>query len=161
MVKVVAEALNKAGVRAVHAISNPRRAVEKLVSGEADVAVGVASRYGALVRGIDLPEVIRYALFLGVPAIRLDLRTALLSPRRLLRALLFAEEKDKSFSDYRKRLEALLRSYAVDSRIIAAVIRGQLEAKGKARGAQEASPRGVREGCQPAGGPATVRGTDH
>jgi len=131
MVKVVAEALNKAGVRAVHAISNPRRAVEKLISGEADVAVGVASRYGALVRGIDLPEVIRYALFLGVPAIRLDLRTALLSPRRLLRALLFAEEKDQSFSDYRKRLEALLRSYAVDSRIIAAVIRGQLEARGR------------------------------
>ncbi|MGC9210351.1 MAG: reverse gyrase [Acidilobus sp.] len=131
LVKVVTERLKQEGVRALHAISNPRRAVEKLQSGEIDVAVGVASRYGALVRGIDLPEVIRYAVFVGVPATRLDIKTALLSPRRLLRALMFAEEKDKAFSDLRKRLEDLLRRYGAETQIVAAVVRGQLEAHGR------------------------------
>ena len=145
LVKVVAQRLNEAGVRAVHAVSNPRRAVEKLVSGEADVAVGVASRYGALVRGIDLPEIIRYAVFVGVPATRLDLRTALLSPRRLLRALMFAEERDKSLSEMRKRLEDLLRRYGAETQLVAAVVRGELEAKGRLEELKELTLEGIEK----------------
>ncbi len=144
-VKVVAQRLNDAGVRAVHATSNPRRAVERLVSGEADVAVGVASRYGALVRGIDLPEVIRYSVFVGVPATRLDLRTALLSPRRLLRAVMFAEEKDRSLYDLRRRLEDLLRRYGAETQLVAAVVRGELEARGRLEELKELVMEGVEK----------------
>ncbi|MGC9071509.1 MAG: reverse gyrase [Acidilobus sp.] len=131
LVKAVTQRLNEGGVKALHAVSNPRKAIEKLLSGEIDVAVGVASRYGALVRGIDLPEVIRYAIFVGVPASRLDIKTALLSPRRLLRVLMFAEEKDRSFSDLRRRLEELLRRYGSESQLVAAVVKGQLEVHGR------------------------------
>jgi reverse gyrase len=130
-VKELVARLSESNVRAVQALTNSRRAVEKLASGEADVAIGVASRYGTLVRGLDLPEVIRYAVFLGTPAIRVELGTALLSPRRLLRALLFLEERDQGFKGYREKLEGLLKSYNVDSNVVAAAVRGQLEARGR------------------------------
>ncbi len=131
MVKVVAKALQDGGVKAVTALSSPTRAVKALTSGEADVAVGMASRYGALVRGIDLPTVVKYAIFVGVPAIKLELRVALLSPQRLLRALMFAETKDQAFRDYRERLEKLLKGLgAASSQLLAAAVRGSIETHG-------------------------------
>lgn len=148
-VKELMSKLSEAGIRAVQAISNSRRAVEKLSSGEADIAIGLASRYGALVRGIDLPEVIRYALFLGTPAVKIELKTALLSPRRLLRALIFLEDKDSSFKEYREKLENLLKSFNVESNILSAAIRGEIEAKGKLEALRElvleASAKAVEE----------------
>ncbi|HIQ30689.1 MAG TPA: reverse gyrase [Aquifex aeolicus] len=41
--------------------------------GELDVLVGIASYRNPLVRGLDLPHVVRYALFCGVPKITLSL----------------------------------------------------------------------------------------
>ncbi len=130
-VKSVVEALNSEGIRAVQAVSNSRRAVEKLIAGEADVAVGIASRYGALVRGLDLPEIIRYAVFIGTPAIKVELGTALLSPKRLLRALIFLEGKDPKFKPYRESLERLLKSFGNESQVVAAAVRGEVEAHGR------------------------------
>ena len=129
--KELAGRFEEEGIPVATALTNSRKAVERLASGEVWAAIGMASRYGVLVRGIDLPTVIRYAVFVGVPAVRLELKTALLSPRRLLRALMYAEEKDQSFSDVRKRLETLLKSYLAESQIVAAAIRGNIEAHGR------------------------------
>jgi len=41
--------------------------LEKLKNQEADVAIGLCHIGNPLVRGVDLPEVLRYAIFLGVP----------------------------------------------------------------------------------------------
>ncbi|MCE4627715.1 MAG: reverse gyrase [Desulfurococcales archaeon] len=85
--KIVAAKLEKEGIRAAIALAGTRRAIDKLARGEVDVVVGVASRYGVIVRGIDLPERIRYAVFVGVPARRMKLSDALSSPRRQLSLL--------------------------------------------------------------------------
>ena len=47
---------------------------EKFASGDLDVLVGTAHYYGTLVRGLDLPERIRFAVFVGCPVfkVRID-----------------------------------------------------------------------------------------
>ncbi|AFZ70567.1 reverse gyrase [Caldisphaera lagunensis DSM 15908] len=129
-VKPLLEMLKENGINAIQAISNSRRAIEKLQRNEVSVIVGLASRYGTIVRGIDLPEIIRYAIFIGTPARKLELKTALISPQRLLRIVMFLEEKDQSFSSLRKSLESFLSKYGEQSPLVAAVLRGELEAKG-------------------------------
>ncbi len=46
---------------------------EKFVEGEIDHLVGTAHYYGTLVRGLDLPERIRFAVFVGCPAFRVTI----------------------------------------------------------------------------------------
>jgi len=130
VVKPIISMLKENGINAIQAITNSRRAVEKLEKGEADVIIGLASRYGTVVRGIDLPEIIKYAVFIGTPARKLELKTALLSPQRLLRIVMFLEEKNQSYSSLRKSLESFLSKYSEQSPIVAAVLRGEMEAKG-------------------------------
>lgn len=43
------------------------RAVDKFRRGEVDVLIGSSSYYGILVRGLDEPQRIRFAIFIGVP----------------------------------------------------------------------------------------------
>ncbi|MDK6028572.1 reverse gyrase [Ignisphaera sp. 4213-co] len=43
------------------------KAVDKFRKGEVDVLIGSASYYGILVRGLDEPQRIRFAVFIGVP----------------------------------------------------------------------------------------------
>ncbi|MCX8204595.1 MAG: reverse gyrase [Candidatus Nezhaarchaeota archaeon] len=87
------EALNAIGVRAelVHAKSR-RRVIEGFSKKEIDVLVGMASYYGLLVRGIDLPERIRYAIFAGVPKMRFTLELKEAYPLRLLQLLVDLRE---------------------------------------------------------------------
>ncbi|MCE4613297.1 MAG: reverse gyrase [Desulfurococcales archaeon] len=88
--KLLAEALIRKGARVGLALSGSRRALEKLERGELEAVVSVASRYGVTVRGIDMPETIRYAVFVGVPSIRRRLEEYLLNPKRLARVLVEA-----------------------------------------------------------------------
>lgn len=64
-VKRLAEELGSQGVKV--AVAHTPRVIEKLRKGEVDVLVGVATYYGVLTRGIDEPETIRSALFIGTP----------------------------------------------------------------------------------------------
>ncbi len=108
--KELAEYLNRRGVKASIALAG-KRVINKLVSGEVDVLVGVASYYGVIVRGIDLPKTVKYAIFVGVPKNRIGIEKALISPRRLLQAMIYLVEKDPSieseFKDLKRRLERL------------------------------------------------------
>ena len=53
--------------------------LKKYIEGEIDILVGVATFYGVMVRGIDLPERIRYSLFIYAPRhkIKLDINEEL------------------------------------------------------------------------------------
>jgi reverse gyrase len=130
LAKPLVERLNNKGIKVVQAITNSRKAIEKLEKGQADIVIGLASRYGTIVRGIDLPEIIRYAIFIGTPSRKLELKTAMLSPQRLLRIVMFLEEKDKSFNSLRKSLESFVSKYSEQSPIVVAVLKGEMEAKG-------------------------------
>jgi len=48
-------------------VSEDKRAYEKFKNGELDYLLGVATPYGSLIRGIDLPERIRFVVFYGIP----------------------------------------------------------------------------------------------
>ena len=61
-------------------------AVSRFAAGEVDYLVGFASWKNPLARGLDLPERVRYALFVGVP--RLELPLADPEPEALLRVAL-------------------------------------------------------------------------
>ncbi len=80
----LASELKKRGIRAEFASSdNAQEVLEALKAGEIDVAVGVAAYYGVLVRGIDLPDIIKYAVFAGVPKFKFGLRFENAPPGRI------------------------------------------------------------------------------
>ena len=128
--KIVAAKLEKEGIRTAVALAGTRRAIEKLARGDVDVVIGVASRYGVIVRGIDLPEKIRYAVFVGVPARRMKLSDALSSPRRQL-SLLY-ELKDRGVEEageYIRRLSRLLEKIH-NPTVLSLAYKGKIEASG-------------------------------
>jgi len=78
-------------------ISKKKNEYEKFENGEVDFLIGTASYYGTLVRGLDLPEKIRYVIFIGVPVIRTDYDR--ISPS-LLRILALSAKDDERIRDY-------------------------------------------------------------
>ncbi|ACS34181.1 reverse gyrase [Thermococcus gammatolerans] len=65
--------LREKGFAVELASSKNKKAVERFENGEADYLVGVATYYGSIVRGLDLPHLIRYAVFTGVPKFRFSI----------------------------------------------------------------------------------------
>jgi reverse gyrase len=128
--KVLAKRLEESGIKARVAVAGARRAVELLATGKIDVIVGVASRYGVIVRGLDLPEVIKYAVFVDVPSRKVRLQEALIHPLRLLRVLLFLGDKgDKEAESASKELIKALEKISEPS-LIVSVLKGKLKAEG-------------------------------
>jgi len=66
------EFLKSKGIDAIH-YENFWDRIEDFKSGKAPVAVGFASYRNPLARGVDLPDVIRYALFIGVPKLMFNI----------------------------------------------------------------------------------------
>jgi reverse gyrase len=64
---------NRSGLRVAPLTSKKVKTIESFARKEIDVVVGVATYYGVAVRGIDLPDVIRYAIFLETPRHRIAL----------------------------------------------------------------------------------------
>ncbi|MEM2724599.1 MAG: reverse gyrase [Candidatus Nezhaarchaeales archaeon] len=77
----VKAALAKASRRGI------RKLIEDFARGELEVLVGVASYYGVIVRGLDLPERVRYALFVAVPKFKFTLDSKESHPIRLLQIM--------------------------------------------------------------------------
>jgi len=78
------ELLQREGVKAALVHAREKKAIEAFENGELDVLVGVAVYYGVLVRGLDLPHVVRYAVFTGVPHFRFTLVLDEAGPFRLI-----------------------------------------------------------------------------
>ncbi|MDI3474981.1 MAG: reverse gyrase [Thermococcaceae archaeon] len=69
----LANYLRERGFKIELVSSKNKKALEKFENGEADYLIGSATYYGSLVRGIDLPHLIRYAVFTGVPKFRFSI----------------------------------------------------------------------------------------
>ncbi len=67
------EFLNHKGINAI-SYEKLMDNLDKYRSGEIEVVVGFASYRNPIARGVDLPDVIRYALFLGVPKLKFNIR---------------------------------------------------------------------------------------
>lgn len=76
--------LEASGLRV--ALASPRTVAE-FMRGEIDVIVGHSTYYGVTVRGLDSPQHIRYAIFLGTPLFALPLESFLARPSMLVRIL--------------------------------------------------------------------------
>jgi len=76
LVKKLEEEKIKALGVSIETGSKVAEVIKKFANKEVDILVGKASPYGLLVRGLDLPERVRYAIFLDVPkfSIRVELR---------------------------------------------------------------------------------------
>ncbi len=83
----LAEILRENGVKAEAFHSKNQRALDRFIEGETDVLVGVAVYYGVLVRGLDLPWLVRYAVFAGVPRFKFSVRFENPHPVNVLRML--------------------------------------------------------------------------
>ncbi|QOR95022.1 reverse gyrase [Thermosphaera chiliense] len=73
--------------------------------GELNCLVGVATYYGVMVRGIDLPERVKYVVFLGVPRHKFSTTLEEISPSDLLRIITVLREIAPE--DSKKELESL------------------------------------------------------
>ncbi|NPA04670.1 MAG: reverse gyrase [Crenarchaeota archaeon] len=97
----LAEKLREAGVAAEAFTSRNPGALERFRSGELQVLVGVAIYYGVAVRGLDLPERVRYAVFAGVPRLKMSAKLEDPHPYSVLRALgLLAEHAPRDVALY-------------------------------------------------------------
>ncbi len=67
------EFLNKNGITAV-SYQDLMDRIDEFREGKIQIAVGFASYRNPLARGIDLPDVIRYAVFVGVPKLQFNIR---------------------------------------------------------------------------------------
>ncbi|AEM38832.1 reverse gyrase [Pyrolobus fumarii 1A] len=129
--KLVVNRLGERGVRAGLAIAG-KRVIEKFERGEYDVLVGVASYYGVMVRGLDMPYRVAYALFLEPPFNRTPIEKALQSPRRIL-----ALAKALDVEGYREYARILSKMTPDEVELLRAVLQGRLEAGGRLAEAAE------------------------
>lgn len=99
--------LRKHGINAesFHSKKNIK-VLEKFANGEIKVLVGVATYYGVMVRGLDLPERIRYAIFVGVPRHKFSSRLEKPRPGDILRVLSIL--RDVVEDDEKRELELLI-----------------------------------------------------
>ncbi len=111
----LADKLNKLGIKAEAMHSKNIKAIERFIADEVEVLVGVATYYGVLVRGIDLPEVIRYAIFVGVPRHKIGLKLKDVKAQDILRLLPILrdtvedDELRRKLEGYMVRLRRMLR----------------------------------------------------
>ncbi|NOX44402.1 MAG: reverse gyrase, partial [Caldiserica bacterium] len=104
------EALGAAGIPALLYEDFDAEARERFRKGEVWAVVGISHGGNPLVRGVDLPEAVRYAIFVGVPVILFPAEVDSLAPGRLmglvlaLRPLLPAEEVERDLEYLRRYL---------------------------------------------------------
>ncbi|NPA32863.1 MAG: reverse gyrase, partial [Aquificae bacterium] len=99
----IKELLEREGIKAL----TYEEKLDAFERGEADVAIGISSFKNPLARGVDLPHVVRYAVFFGVPKIKISLNVES-SVSHLLWALLSLRPlitKDEELKAHARRLD--------------------------------------------------------
>ena len=112
-VKEVVDFYKKKGIKAVSYLDyKPEELYSLLERGEFDVAVGISHIGNPLVRGLDLPHVIRYAVFLDTPKhmfpTELTLQPSLLHSTLLTLLNVFDEKERRRAVDYLSYLKRYL-----------------------------------------------------
>uniref|UniRef100_A0A7C4D8I2 Reverse gyrase n=2 Tax=Staphylothermus marinus TaxID=2280 RepID=A0A7C4D8I2_STAMA len=80
--------------------------LDKFANGDINVLVGVATYYGVMVRGIDLPDRVKYAIFIGVPRHKFSSKLEKIKPVDLLRIL--TTMRDVLEGEERRELEIII-----------------------------------------------------
>jgi reverse gyrase len=77
--------------------SSTTKRIEEFKNGELDILIGVATHYGTLVRGIDIPWRISYSIFIGIPKFKFKIGkiTNPLIMLRILSIASFINQEDK------------------------------------------------------------------
>jgi len=108
----LASLLRDAGLKAeAYHSKKPLSVLEDFIKGDLEVLVGVANYYGTLVRGLDLPERIKYAIFAGPPRHKFPADVGEPHPARLARLLAVIAETgiEGLAEEARKHLASLRR----------------------------------------------------
>jgi len=103
--------LEKNGVKAELFTSKNLKALEKFRRGEVQILVGISYYYGVMVRGLDLPERVRYAVFLGVPKFKFSTQLEDPHPLKIFRALTILQEVEEERRGEIQRIIGKLRRY--------------------------------------------------
>ncbi|MEM1816443.1 MAG: reverse gyrase [Desulfurococcaceae archaeon] len=98
--------LKERGLRVEAYMKSKKKLFRMFVNGELDALIGIASYRGPLVRGIDLPERVRYAVFAGVPKFKLKISIEDFQPSRWL--MLLNEIKDIVYEKYQEEFNRVL-----------------------------------------------------
>ena len=111
----LADYLRERGFRVELVSSKNRKSIEKFENGEADYLIGSATYYGSLVRGLDMPHLIRYAVFTGVPKFRFSIdleRPTIYRALGLLSEIMefLSDEDRKQAEKMHARLRRLIRN---------------------------------------------------
>jgi len=80
----VAEKFEKEGLKVYVYQKMEPDVLQRFSKGEIDIMVGIAASRSPLTRGIDLPERIRYAVFIGVPRREIEIESDEYNPTKLL-----------------------------------------------------------------------------
>jgi len=102
----IAEYLRSRGIKADVFVSGRYDVLDKFLKKELDVMVGVAIYYGIMVRGIDYPERIKYAIFLGTPRFRFSARFDDPNPIQMAKTLTLLKDIIK---DDREKIDSMIR----------------------------------------------------
>ncbi len=78
--------------------------------GKIDYLIGTAFYYGTLVRGLDLPEKIRYAVFIGAPIIRVKAEDVTNVTPKMLKVLALIFRREDSIKKYLPIIQAIDKS---------------------------------------------------
>ncbi len=119
--------LREEGIEAEAVHSRNVAAINNFKEGRTKVLVGVATYYGLLVRGIDLPEIIRYAVFAGVPRHKISLRLEGVKPQDILRLLPLVRDAVENHEVKRNIETLILRLRRVVRRASAALMQSVAE----------------------------------
>ncbi len=76
--------LKENGIKVGDYLSPKPDLLDKFVAGEYDVLVGLATARSPLVRGIDLPQRVKYVVFVGVPKFRFRIKIEEFTPTKYL-----------------------------------------------------------------------------
>lgn len=80
---------------------------ELFLSGELDYLIGTMHHYGALVRGIDLPEKIRFVIFTSCPVYRVRIEDIDKVPTSMLRIIAYLYKEDERIEKFIPKLKSV------------------------------------------------------
>ncbi|MGB9728818.1 MAG: reverse gyrase [Thermoprotei archaeon] len=80
----ISEFLNNNGIKSAPYVKASKKLFRMFENGELDTLVGTATLRSSLVRGIDLPEAVRYVIFFGVPKYTIKVSLEEFTPARML-----------------------------------------------------------------------------
>ncbi|HDD63980.1 MAG TPA: reverse gyrase [Thermoprotei archaeon] len=100
------EYLSSKGLKVGIVHAGKKEDLDKFINCEIDVLIGVAIYYGLLVRGIDLPQRVRYAIFVGVPRFKFTLSLEDTNPIRLMQIAM--NIRDYLTEDLAKQIDVII-----------------------------------------------------